>query len=403
MTMRCPRCGTTYGDDVRVCERDGAALVAPAGPPTLPPSAIRPPLPPPRSRAIPPVRPAAGRAPGAPPSSPPPSSPPARDEWRPARQPAVPRHGNLVGELLDGRYRIERKVGEGGMSFVYLAHEEGTGTRYAIKVLSPTLSEEQNAMARLRREAGLGSRLAHPNVCHIVRLGETPEGLVYVVMPYIDGELLADRTHRLGHLPLAQVVAWVGEMAAGLDVAHKLGIVHRDLKPENVMICTRPDGTEYAVVMDFGLAKERRTGPELEKLTATGMVLGTPEFMSPEQLRGKPLDPRTDVYSLALVTFEMLTGKLPFDGRTQQEMMIARLRSDPVPLRHMRPDLGLPATVERVLLKALAREPDQRYRGAPEFAAALAAAAGGQDVAPAAPPAASRAPQSGLLGRLFGR
>ena len=114
--------------------------------------------------------------------------------------------------------------------------------------------------------------------------------------------------------------------------------------------------------MDFGLAKERRADAELQKLTATGIILGTPEFMSPEQLRGKPLDPRTDVYSLALMTYEMLTGKLPFAGRTQQEMMIARLRSEPMPLRQARPDLDLPEAVEKVLAKAMQRNPDDRYQ-----------------------------------------
>ena len=141
------------------------------------------------------------------------------------------------------------------------------------------------------------------------------------------------------------------------------------------MVCKRPDGTDYAVVMDFGLAKERKAGAELQKLTATGIILGTPEFMSPEQLRGKPLDARTDIYSLALMTYEMLTGKLPFQGRTQQEMMIARLRSDPTPLRKMRPDLDLPESVERVLTKAMQRNPDDRYQTTLEFADAFTAAA----------------------------
>jgi serine/threonine-protein kinase len=124
------------------------------------------------------------------------------------------------------------------------------------------------------------------------------------------------------------------------------------------------------------LAKERRADAELQKLTATGIILGTPEFMSPEQLRGKPLDPRTDVYSLALMTYEMLTGKLPFTGRTQQEMMIARLRNEPTPLRQARPDLDLPEGVERVLAKAMQRNPDDRYTTAPEFASALTTASG---------------------------
>lgn len=299
---------------------------------------------------------------------------------------------NLVGQTLEGRYRMIRKVGEGGMSFVYLVQDIATQEKFAIKVLSPSLSEDANAMARLRREAALGMRLAHPNVCHIMRLGETEDGLVYVVMPFVEGELLADRTNRLGYIPLADTVRFVRDMADGLHLAHQLKIVHRDLKPENVMICKRPEGTEYAVVMDFGLAKERRAEGELQKLTATGIILGTPEFMSPEQLRGKTLDPRTDIYSLALLVYEMLTGKLPFQGRTQQEMMIARLRSDPIPLRRMRADLGLPESVERVLNKAMQRDPAARHQTTLEFAEAFAAAA---EISPSG--------ESHLLGKLFGR
>jgi serine/threonine-protein kinase len=258
-------------------------------------------------------------------------------------------------------------------------------------VLSAALSRDQNAMQRLKREASLGMRLAHPNVCHIIRLGETQDGLVYVVMPFVKGEILSDRNNRLGVLPIDLVARFVSQIAAGLHVAHELKIVHRDLKPENVMVCTDADGSERAVVMDFGLAKERRADAELQKLTATGIILGTPEFMSPEQLRGKPLDPRTDVYSLALMTFEMLTGKLPFAGRTQQEMMIARLRSEPTPIRQARPDLAFSEGVERVLLKGMARDPDGRYPTAPELAAALAQAVSG------------KASDGGVLGRLFSR
>ena len=282
----------------------------------------------------------------------------------------------MVGQVLDGRYRIVKKLGEGGMSFVYLAHDVAADARYAIKILSPALSKDTNAMARLRREAALGMRLEHPHICHIVRLGETEEGLVYVVMPYVEGDILADVTHRAGHITLADTVRWVTQISDGLQIAHELKIIHRDLKPENIMICKRADGDEYAVVMDFGLAKERKAGGELEKLTATGIILGTPEFMSPEQLRGKPLDGRTDIYSLALMTYEMLTGKLPFEGRTQQEMMIARLRSEPTPIRQKKPDLNFSEGVEKVLLKGMARNVEDRYATAPEFAAALAEAAG---------------------------
>jgi serine/threonine-protein kinase len=348
---RCPTCGTTYPDDARFCTRDGSKLIAiPASKRDTPDRGTR------AERAAPPA-PVTGT--------------------------------NLLGQLLDGRYQVERKIGEGGMSFVYLANDIETKEHYAIKVLSAALSRDQNAMARLKREASVGMRLAHPNVCHIIRLGETPDGLVYVVMPYVQGDVLSDRNNRKGTLSLDEVVRLVRQIAAGLHVAHELQIVHRDLKPENVMVCKDADGTERAVVMDFGLAKERRAEAELQKLTATGIILGTPEFMSPEQLRGKPLDGRTDIYSLSLMTFEMLTGELPFAGRTQQEIMIARLRNEPTPLRQARPELNLSEAVEKVLIKGMSRELDDRYSSAPEFASALARAASGA--------------AGGLLGRFFNK
>jgi serine/threonine protein kinase len=350
---RCPSCGTTYPADARFCTRDGTRLLTPANGTPAMKGAFAPGTTPPR-----------------------PTSDRVR---RGATEPLG--EASLVGKTLEGRYEIVQKVGEGGMSFVYLARDVATGDRYAIKVLSAALSKDANAMARLRREASLGMRLAHPNICHIIRLGETEDGLVYVVMPFVEGEVLSDRTNKRSFLPLADVASFIHDIALGLSLAHQLKIVHRDLKPENVMVCSRADGTEYAVVMDFGLAKERRAGAELQKLTATGIILGTPEFMSPEQLRGKPLDARTDIYSLALMTCEMLTGKLPFQGRTQQELMIARLRSDPMPLRKVRGDLEFPEAVEEVLRKATQRNPDDRYQTALEFAEALlmaAASAGGQ-------------------------
>jgi serine/threonine protein kinase len=369
---RCPSCGTEYPDEARFCTRDGTRLHAPAAAgaaplPPAPPGGTAAQVGAPKRNTVPPKRPDAAAG--------------------------TPAQINLAGETLEGRYKIEKKVGEGGMSFVYLATDIATNQKYAIKVLSAALSQDETAMARLKREASLGMRLEHPNICHIIRLGETEEGLVYVVMPFVDGEILSDRNQKLGHLPLDQTVRLVRDIAEGLHFAHQLRIVHRDLKPENIMVTRQADGSERAVVMDFGLAKERRVGAEIQKLTSTGTILGTPEFMSPEQLRGKPLDPRTDVYSLALMTYEMLTGKLPFLGRTQQETMIARLRSEPIPLRQMKPELNLPESVERAISKALSRDPDGRYPSALEFAIALENA-----IKPG--PAAS---DSGLLGRLFGR
>ena len=225
MPMRCPSCGTQYPDEARFCTKDGTKLTA--GLPQDRATAVR----------------TAGEGPSAP-----------KPESRP-----VTSHANMAGQVLDRRYAIVKKVGEGGMSYVYLARDVSSNQRYAIKILSPALAKDENAMARLRREAALGIRLAHPNVCHIVRMGETEDGLAYVVMPFVEGEILSDRNYRVGQTTLADTAKFITQVADGLHVAHQLGIVHRDLKPENIMICKK-DGEEYAVVMDFGLAKERKAG-----------------------------------------------------------------------------------------------------------------------------------------------
>jgi serine/threonine-protein kinase len=303
----------------------------------------------------------------------------------PGKASGLDRASTLSNEILDGRYEVLKKLGEGGMSYVYLAREISTGETVAIKVLSPRLASDKSSVERLRREAGLAMRLDHPNVCRILRLGESEDGLIYLVMPFLKGELLSDREVRGGPMEIAPSVKLLQQMCAGLHHAHELQIVHRDLKPENVML-VKDDGAnaEHAVVMDFGLAKERRADPAIAKLTATGIILGTPEFMSPEQIRGKPLDARSDIYALGIVAFEMFTGKLPFQGRNAQEMMIARLRSQPPPIRQFRADV--PEVVERALIKALQTNPDDRYATALEFGEALVGTA---------PPASS-----GFLGKL---
>jgi eukaryotic-like serine/threonine-protein kinase len=282
------------------------------------------------------------------------------------------RAASLSGQLLDSRYQVLKKLGEGGMSYVYLAKEVATGQEVAIKVLSPKVASDKSSVARLRREAGLAMRLDHPNVCRIMRLGESKDRLIYLVMPFLKGELLSDREVQGGPIEVSAGIEILRQVCAGLHHAHELQIIHRDLKPENIMLVAEEDGTpERAVVMDFGLAKERRADPAIAKLTATGIILGTPEFMSPEQIRGKPLDARSDVYALGIVAFEMFSGKLPFQGRNPQEMMIARLRGQPLTLRQLRPDL--PVSLERALARAMDTDPDARFATALEFAETLIA------------------------------
>src|SRR5207249_1607851 len=279
------------------------------------------------------------------------------------------RAASLSSQILDARYQVLKKLGEGGMSYVYLARELSSGQEVAIKVLSPKLATDKSSIERLRREAGFAMRLDHPNVCRILRLGESEGGLIYLVVPSLRGELLSDRAARGGPMAPDRGIEILRQVCAGLQHAHDVQIVHRDLKPENIMLVPEDGGRERAVVMDFGLAKERRADPAIAKLTATGIILGTPEFMSPEQIRGKPLDGRSDIYALGIVAFEMFTGTLPFQGRNPQETMIARLRGRPTPLRQVRPEL--PGSLEKALARAMESNPDDRYGTALEFAEAL--------------------------------
>src|SRR6059036_3842858 len=337
---RCPKCGAVYPATARFCPRDGNMLVE-----------------------------AQSKAPLATPSGG--GATAVRTPPGPRRGPGLDRAATLSGQTLDARYQVTKKLGEGGMSYVYLAKEVATTHEVAIKVLSPKLATDRSSVQRLRREAGLAMRLDHLNVCRILRLGESEDGLIYLVMPFLNGELLADREVKGGPMSLAAGVDVLRQVCAGLHHAHELQIVHRDLKPENIMLVAEDNGRDRAVVMDFGLAKERRADPAIAKLTATGIILGTPEFMSPEQIRGKALDARSDIYALGIVAFEMFTGKLPFQGRNAQEMMIARLRGGPIPLRQMRPEL--PAALEKAIAKALETNPESRYSTALEFADALSA------------------------------
>ena len=258
---RCPKCGSVYPETARFCPRDGNMLVEA------------------QSKASAAATPSGGET--------------------GVRTPRTPRGGlgrdrasSLSGQILDTRYQVTKKLGEGGMSYVYLAREVASGAEVAIKVLSPKLATDRSSVERLRREAGLAMRLDHANVCRILRLGESEDGLIYLVMPFLDGELLSDLEVRGGPMELGNGIDVLRQVCAGLHHAHELQIVHRDLKPENIMLVPEDGGRNRAVVMDFGLAKERRADPAIAKLTATGIILGTPEFMSPEQIRGRPLDAR---------------------------------------------------------------------------------------------------------------
>jgi serine/threonine-protein kinase len=283
---------------------------------------------------------------------------------------------SLVGQVVADRYHVIKKLGEGGMGQVYLAEHVKMGRRSAIKVMSPSMVHDPDAVARFNREAANASRITHPNVCAVYDFGETPDGLIYLAMEFVEGEPLTAIIEREGALPIARATAIFKQTADALQAAHDLGIVHRDLKPDNIMVARTRDGADLVKVVDFGIAKAVGGDEAGQKVTKTGLVVGTPEFMSPEQLSGDKVDGRTDLYSLALVYFRMLTGELPFKADSVQETMVKRLTDDPAKLAETRPDLSFPDGLQQVLDAALARTPGERYQTVAKFADDVVAVAG---------------------------
>ena len=310
----CPQCGSEYELDVMFCPRDGSTLRAPAG-------------------------------------------------------------SSLVGTIVADRYHILRKLGEGGMGQVYLAEHVKMGRKSAIKVMNPGMSTDTDAIGRFNREAANASRISQNNVAAIYDFGETPDGLIYLAMEYVDGEPLTALMEREGVLAPARAADITRQVAEALDAAHDMGIVHRDLKPDNIMLARQRDGSDLVKVVDFGIAKAQ--GGDGQKVTKTGLVVGTPEYMSPEQLAGDALDGRSDTYTLGLVAFHLLTGKLPFPSDTIQESMIMRLTDRPRTLAEMRPDASWPQPVQDAFDRVLQRKAEDRYQRSSQFAMALSAAVRG--------------------------
>ncbi len=272
---------------------------------------------------------------------------------------------DIVGDVIAERYHVLKKLGEGGMGAVYLAEHVKMGRKSAVKIMNPGMVNDADAIQRFNREATNASRITHPNVAAIYDFGETREGLIYLAMEFIEGDSLTAVIERLGALPPQRAANIAFQTSEGLVVAHDMGIVHRDLKPDNIMIAKNRDGSDCVKVVDFGIAKA--TENQNQKVTKTGLVVGTPEYMSPEQLAGDKLDGRSDIYSLGLVTFNMLTGKLPFPSETVQESMIMRLTDRPRTLVEMTGQEHWPQALQDVLDKALARDAGERYQNAGQF------------------------------------
>jgi len=284
-----------------------------------------------------------------------------------------PRDRYIGREILDGQFRIIKKIGTGGMGSVYKAEQPDMNRMVAVKILHAKLKNRRDLVSRFRREARAMSHLTHPNTVKVFMYGELETGELYIVMEYLDGRNLNQIVRRQGPLPLERAIPVLVQVCGALQEAHDKGIVHRDLKPENIFLTTSGGMQDFAKVLDFGLAKvtERELRPGSIMLTQEGMVFGTPEFMSPEQAQGIKLDRRSDIYSLASILYEALTGKLPFEARTSMEFIQLHVTKPPIPINQRVEGKTFPGGLEKVIEKALAKDVDDRYATAADFANAL--------------------------------
>jgi serine/threonine-protein kinase len=276
----------------------------------------------------------------------------------------------LIGSVFDGRYRIERKLGAGGMADVYLAEDQELGRRVAIKILNDRHAADDSFIERFRREAKNAAGLSHPNIVSIYDRGEA-EGTYYIAMEYLDGRSLKELIVGRGPAPIKVTIDYARQILAAVGFAHKHGIVHRDIKPHNVLVS--PEGR--LKVTDFGIA---RSGAS--QMTEVGSIIGTAQYLSPEQARGAPVDQTSDLYSVGVVLYEMLTGQVPFTGDTPLEIAMKHLSEVPKPPSELRPDV--PHDLDSVVLRALAKDPAERYQSAEEMDADLARVAEGLPVDP---------------------
>ncbi|MDX2022386.1 MAG: serine/threonine-protein kinase [Deltaproteobacteria bacterium] len=271
----------------------------------------------------------------------------------------------LVGSVLAGRYEVLRRIGEGGMGAVYEARHTVIDKRVAVKVLLERLVEKRELVGRLLKEARLASAIGHENIVDVTDFGTTEDARSFVVMEYLDGEPLSALLAREAPLPASRCLNIIRQVASALEAAHDKGIVHRDIKPENIYLIRRGDD-DFVKVVDFGVSKAVRTadeGPETLRLTRTGMLLGTPLYMSPEQARGaEDIDARADIWAVGIVFYECLTGEVPFRANNYLQVIAQVLNTEALPPSRMLPELGISASVEAVVMKALAKDRDLRYQ-----------------------------------------
>lgn len=272
----------------------------------------------------------------------------------------APRGEISAGEVLMGRFKVERELGHGGMGAVYLAMDQKVGEQVALKVIANHHADDPESNERFRREVSSARKITHSNVIRIHDLQEDNR-LLFISMEYFPGITLAELLSRRGPLPLYEVRELLSQVCDALQAAHRAGVIHRDLKPGNVLV----NETGEVRVIDFGLAK----ASYMMSMTATGLIMGTPEYMAPEQVRGKVTDRRTDIYALGVMTYHMLSGRPPFTGDSPIAIGFQQCSEPPTPPRQLNPDL--PERVEAAVLRCLSKDPADRFDSVAEFKAEL--------------------------------
>ncbi|HET9596922.1 MAG TPA: serine/threonine-protein kinase [Anaeromyxobacteraceae bacterium] len=306
----------------------------------------------------------------------------------------------LLGRVVGDRYRIMCRIGSGGMGTVYRAEHVLLRKRVAVKVLRPELSSDDELVRRFQQEAIAASAIGQENIVDVTDFGRTAQGALYFVMEELPGVSLGALLRARGSLPVERAAPILAQVCRALGAAHARGIVHRDLKPDNVLVMRRDDGTDFVKVVDFGISKTG-SGREPARLTRAGTIIGTPEYMAPEQGAAATVDHRADVYAFGVLAYELVTGTLPFQGETAIATLLEHQTKPPEPPGRRRP--GLDPELERLILRALAKRPEERPQSMAEVASALTrvlVALGLPPVYERAPdPPPARAPYAGFTQR----
>ncbi len=286
---------------------------------------------------------------------------------------------SLVGQMVGGRYQVKSVLGEGGMGVVYEAEQQmgSTVRKVALKTLHAHLSHDPAVSARFNRECGTIAQLEHPNTIKVYDFGATPDGTLYIAMEFVAGKPLSKLIEESGALPPDRVLKIVKQIAGSLQEAHQQGVIHRDLKPDNVVLTQRAGEKDVVKLLDFGIAArtESADAQKEQKLTQQGMVLGTPPYMSPEQFTGKALDARSDIYSLGVMVYEMLTGRLPFDAATPWQWATEHMTAQPLPFEASPVSSQIPPQMRAAVLRSLSKNRDDRQASVQAFYDELAGAA----------------------------